>query len=115
MKKLFALFVVFLIAAVVYSQAPQKMSYQCVVRNNSGELVTNQAVGIKISILQGSVTGAVVFSETYNPNPKTNANGLVTVEIGSGTSTVGDFSSINWGSGTYYLKRNRFLNINYIV
>jgi hypothetical protein len=104
MKKLFALFIVILITPVVYSQAPQKMSYQCVVRNNSDELVTNQAIGMKISILQGSVTGEVVFSETYNPNLKTNANGLVTVEIGSGTSTVGDLSTINWGSGTFYLK-----------
>ena len=86
------------------AQAPQKMSYQAVIRNNSGALVTNQAVGMKISILQGSATGTVVYSETYSPNPQTNANGLVTVEIGGGTPSAGIFSGINWGAGTYYLK-----------
>jgi trimeric autotransporter adhesin len=86
------------------AQSPQKMSYQCVVRNSSGELVTNQTVGIKISILQASATGTVVFSETYNPNPQTNANGLVSLEIGGGTPASGTFSSINWASGLYFLK-----------
>ena len=88
----------------VSAQTPQKMSYQVVVRNNSGALVVNQAVGMKISILQGSATGTVVYSETYSPNPQTNANGLVTVEIGGGTPSAGNFSGINWGAGTYYLK-----------
>jgi hypothetical protein len=59
---------------------------------------------MKISILQGSATGTVVYSETYSPVPQTNANGLVTVEIGCGTPVSGTFSSINWGSGNYYLK-----------
>jgi len=88
----------------VYAQSPQKMSYQCVVRNSAGALVANQAVGIKISILKGSSTGTVVFSETYSPNPQTNANGLVTVEIGGGTATVGTFAGIDWSAGPYFMK-----------
>ncbi len=88
----------------VNAQSPQKMSYQAVVRNSSGALVANQAVGMKISILQGSATGTVVFSETYSPNPQTNANGLVTVEIGSGITVIGTFSGINWASGPFFLK-----------
>ncbi|MBW6502343.1 MAG: hypothetical protein K0B05_13210, partial [Bacteroidales bacterium] len=101
MKKLYTLLVIAAFAMTISAQAPQKMSYQAVIRNNSGALVTNQAVGMKISILQGSATGTVVFSETYSPNPQTNANGLVTIEIGSGTATAGSFSAINWSSGTY--------------
>jgi len=104
MKKFFTFLTVVLLTIISYSQAPQKLSYQAVIRNNSGQLVTNHAVGIKISILQGSATGTVVYSETYNPVPQTNANGLVTLEIGNGTPVSGTFSSINWGSGTYYLK-----------
>jgi hypothetical protein len=88
----------------LFAQAPQKMSYQGVVRNPSGELVTNHAVGMKISILQGSASGSVVFSEIYNPNPQTNANGLVTVEIGSGILATGTFSGIDWAGGPFYLK-----------
>jgi hypothetical protein len=88
----------------VCAQSPQKMSYQCVVRNPAGALVTNQAVGMKISIIKGSATGTVVFSETYSPNPQTNANGLVTVEIGGGTATLGTFAGIDWSDGPFFLK-----------
>lgn len=87
-----------------FTQSPQKMSYQYVVRNASGVLVTNQIVGIKISILQGTPTGTVVYQENYNPNPQTNANGLVSIEIGGGTPITGIFSNINWASGPYFLK-----------
>ncbi len=91
-------------ALTAFAQSPQRMSYQCVVRNSSGALVANQAVGMKISILKGSTAGTVVFSETYSPNPQTNANGLVTLEIGTGTASVGTFAGIDWASGPYFLK-----------
>lgn len=104
MKKLYTLLVIAAFAVTISAQAPQKMSYQAVIRNSSGALVVNQAVGMRISILQGSATGTVVYSELYNPNPQTNANGLVTVEIGGGTPLTGTFSGINWGAGSYYLK-----------
>jgi len=104
MKKLFTLMAVTALAIAAFAQSPQKMSYQCVVRNSSGALVPNQAVGMRISILKGSATETVVFSETYSPNPQTNANGLVTVEIGSGTASVGTFAGIDWSVGPYFLK-----------
>ena len=88
----------------IFAQAPQKMNYQCVVRNSSGVLVTNQGVGIKISILQGTINGTVVYQENYNPNPQTNANGLVSLEIGGGLAITGTFSGIDWSSGPYFLK-----------
>lgn len=86
------------------AQAPQKMSYQAVVRSSSGQLVINQAVGMKTSILERSPTGTVVYQEIYNPNPETNENGLVTIEIGGGLPMTGPFSSISWSEGSYYLK-----------
>lgn len=91
-------------ALSIFAQAPQKMSYQCVIRNASGVLVTNQSVGIRISILQGTTTGTTVYLETYNPNPQTNANGLISLEIGGGMPITGTFSTINWASGPYFLK-----------
>jgi len=104
MKKLFTLIMVIFITFSVFSQSPEKMSYQCVVRNASGILMANQSVGIKISILQGNPSGTVIYSETYSPNPQTNANGLLTIEIGGGTTITGTFSAINWASGPYFLK-----------
>jgi len=54
MKKIVSILVAVLLTGIIWAQSPQKMSYQAVIRNGS-TLVVNQAVGIKISILQGSV------------------------------------------------------------
>jgi hypothetical protein len=104
MKKLFTLILAISVTIIAFAQSPEKMSYQCVVRNASGVLVANQSVGLKISILQGTPSGTVIYSETYSPNPQTNANGLVTIEIGGGFPVTGTFSAINWASGPYFLK-----------
>ena len=102
MKKLFTLNVILAMTACVLAQAPQKMSYQAVIRNSSGQLVAAHAVGMRISILQGSETGTAVYVETQTTT--TNANGLATIKIGEGAIISGSFSGINWASGTYYVK-----------
>lgn len=86
------------------AQSPEKMSYQAVVRNASNALVVNTGVGMKISILKGSSAGTEVYKELFNPNPMTNANGLVSLEIGTGLPLTGTFSAINWSSGPYFIK-----------
>ena len=84
------------------AQAPNKMSYQAVIRNSSNALVTNSAVGMRISILQTSATGTAVYVETQNST--TNANGLASLEIGGGTVLSGNFANINWANGPYFIK-----------
>ena len=84
MKKLFILFAILMIAAAsLFAQAPQKFSYQAVVRNAGNSLVTNTPVGVRVSILSGGAAGNTVYSETHTT--ATNANGLLTIEIGSGS------------------------------
>jgi len=104
MKKIFTLIGITTFTLIMVAQAPQKMSYQFVVRNASNGLVANHAVGVRIAILQGSSSGTVVYQEIFNPNPETNANGLVSLEIGTGLPITGTFSAINWAAGPYYLK-----------
>ena len=99
MKKLIAMLAVLLLACSTFAQAPQKMSYQAVIRDAGNTLVKNHSVGMKISILQGTTP---VYVETQTTS--TNANGLVTFEIGSGTIVSGTFSTINWANGTYSIK-----------
>ena len=95
MKKLSFLFAILMIAAVsLFAQAPQKFSYQAVVRNANNQLVTSQAVGVRVSILQGGVSGTVVYMETQTA--VTNTNGLITLQIGGGNVLSGNFATIDW-------------------
>jgi microcystin-dependent protein len=102
MKKLITILMAVLLTVSVFAQSPQKMSYQSVIRNASGGLITNSPVGMRIQILQGSEFGTAVYVETQTPT--TNANGLATLEIGTGTVVSGNFSTIDWANGQYFLK-----------
>ena len=62
------------------AQSPNKMSFQAVIRDSTGGLVANQSVGLRMSILQGSVSGSSVYTETHSPT--TDSSGLMSIEIG---------------------------------
>lgn len=96
-----------IISAMTFAQVPQKMSYQAVVRGSDNNLVTNSEISIRISILQGSADGEAVYTETHSAT--TNANGLVSIEIGDGTSSD-DFSAINWANGPFFVKTETDVN-----
>jgi hypothetical protein len=102
MKKIFTIVAALLMSASVWAQAPEKMSYQAVVRDAGDALVTTQAVGMQISILQTTASGTAVYIETQTPT--SNANGLVSLEIGSGTVVSGTFNTIDWSAGPYFIK-----------
>ncbi len=101
-KKIITICAAILMTASVFAQSPNKMSYQAVIRNNSNTLVTSSAVGMRISILQTSPSGTAVYVETQTPT--TNANGLVSIEIGGGTVVSGNFANIDWANGPYFVK-----------
>lgn len=109
MNKVYTLFALILIALNIFAQSPEKISYQAIVRNSENNLVINQQVGMQISILNGTEVNStiVVYSEIQTPT--TNENGLVTFEIGTGTSSD-DFSAIDWGNGIFFIKTETDLN-----
>ena len=102
MKKLHTFIAVLLMTASTFAQTPEKMSYQAVVRDSGDNLVSSQPVGMQISILQTTATGTAVYVETQTPT--TNVNGLVTLEIGTGTVVSGDFTTIDWSTDSYFIK-----------
>jgi hypothetical protein len=101
MKKLTPTLFLLFLSLCIYGQSPEKMSYQAVIRDASNTLVTNQSIGMQISILQTTITGTTVYAETHTVT--TNLNGLVSLEIGTG-STSDTFSTIDWSAGPYFIK-----------
>ncbi len=98
MKKIPAVLLIMAFFISSTAQVPEKLSFQAVIRDSQNKLVNNTNVGIQISILQGSGTGSLVYTEVQNP--VTNENGLVSIEIGGGSG----FSSIDWSDGPYFIK-----------
>ena len=98
-----------------FAQAPQKINFQSILRNSSGEIVANKAVNIRISLLAGSANGSSVFTETHAKT--TDASGLISIQIGMGTLVSGVFNSINWGNQAHFIKLEADFNggSNYVV
>lgn len=96
----------FEIPSLQAQQVPQGIMHQSVIRNNTGQLVSNQMVTVRISLLQGSASGSAVYVETHQA--QTNANGLLSLKVGSGLAQSGvglwPFNQIAWGSGPYFLQ-----------
>ncbi len=65
MRKLL-LFAIILIAIESDAQGPMLIPYQAVARNNSGDLITDQNISLRISIHDGSAAGAV-FPAQWDP------------------------------------------------
>lgn len=93
---------VFVLTSVIHAQTPEKMSYQAIVRNADGNLLGNTTVGIQISILKNNSNGTEIYVETHAKN--TNKNGLITLEIGTGNVIIGNFTTIDWGNDSYFIK-----------
>ncbi|MEJ1224121.1 Lcl domain-containing protein [Sediminicola sp. 1XM1-17] len=94
--------IIILISVNALAQTPEKISYQAVIRNENQELLVNQNIGFKISILKDNINGLPVYIETQSSS--TNGNGLVTLEIGNGVVLEGLFKDIEWGIGSYFIK-----------
>lgn len=100
MKKVYLLALFMTLAGtLLYAQAPQGFNYQAVIRNSSGQIVTNKEVNVRINILQGSETGPSVYY--YTDHVQTNENGVITIVVGENST---QYSSINWANGPYFLQ-----------
>ena len=96
---LLALSILFIEAS---SQTPQLINYQTVVRNTTGQIIQNHMVSLRISILRGSMSGPIVYSEAQSDS--VNALGMMTISIGGGNPITGAFSAIDWSAGPYFLE-----------
>lgn len=102
MKKCIGLFLFIWISATALAQAPQGINYQAVAYNTSGAPIVNAPVSVRLTILDGSATGTVVYQETHQPT--TDNTGMFALVIGNGTVVAGSFSAIPWATGNKWLQ-----------
>ncbi len=85
-----------------FAQVPPAFSYQAIARDGSGSVLANKNVSFRLSIQQGTVTGAIVYSERHYTT--TNEFGLVNLQVGKGTADTGTLDGISWGVDQHFLK-----------
>lgn len=102
MRKTIATILASLLATFTMAQAPQKINYQGVARDNAGSILASQQVGLELTIREGSPTGTIVYQETQMPT--TNQFGLFNIHLGAGAVVQGIFANIGWGGNTHYLE-----------
>ena len=102
MKIILSIFALSVWSVIVFAQVPKGISYQAIALNVSGNAVVNSNVGLRISVVDNSVSGANLYTETHTKT--TNAQGLFNLVIGQGTVSSGSFNAINWGKNSKFLK-----------
>lgn len=100
-KKLFILTISIFWVLTINSQTPEAFQYQAVVSNN-GMAMIEADVKVRFNIRENTATGTIVYAE--NHQAKTNAFGMVSLQIGKGTAETNTFASINWSKGTYFIE-----------
>lgn len=101
MKKIVSVILSSAICLSLFAQAPKLINYQTIVKDNNGDVMSEQNIALRFTILKGSESGTAVYTEQHLK--QTSAMGLVSLKIGEGI-TSDDMGTINWGGDEYYLK-----------
>ena len=64
-------------------------------------MIANTTIAIRIQLKQTSASGTIVFQERHSVT--TSAQGVVNLVIGQGTLLGGNFSTVNWATGPYFV------------
>ncbi len=97
-----ALIAVFLTVGLAAQYVPQGMKYQAVARDAKGALISNQTIGLKISLLAGPQSHRQVFSEIHQVT--TNELGLFNLTIGEGLSRSGELQNVPWNNEEIFVE-----------
>jgi uncharacterized protein (TIGR02145 family) len=104
MKKLFYLLGFSLLFSLAAQAQNDGISFQGLARNAAGEVLVSQKISLRLSILLGSESGAVAYTETRQTI--TNPQGIFAVVVGDNTTLTksSNFSEINWGTASKFIK-----------
>ena len=98
-KQILSLALFVLTSGAFFAQTQGGINYKALI-NENGNVIQNQSVTVKFTILENGNTS--VYEETHTTT--TDANGILIVNIGEGTAVSGNFTSIDWSN-------DEFLNV----
>ena len=102
MKRFIHILCVALISAGAFAQAPQGFDFQGVARDAGGQVLSSQAIALRISLHAEAPGGPVAYQETHTLT--TSPFGLFTIAVGAGTPTQGTFQAIAWGASSHFIQ-----------
>lgn len=91
-----------LLSLTSYSQVPQAMNFQAVVRDAAGLPISNQQVTIKIVVVNDLVSSVEHYAEIHQIT--TALGGLFDIKIGLGQVISGSFNNIPWTLGQKFIR-----------
>lgn len=91
--------VVLLTGMASRAQVPQRIAYQAVIRNASGAVIANEQVQVQVKFRKSNANGEVMYSENHTVT--TTPQGLVSLQLGTGTVVSGNFSGIPWNENIF--------------
>jgi len=92
------IYIALLISTIVFSQSG--INYKAVIKDSGGNIVASQAVDVQFIIYEGAALTNNVYQE--NHTTITDANGIVIVNIGEGTTTD-VFTDVAWGDDEHWI------------
>ncbi len=98
-KNLLLIIALFFSTLIIYGQAPQRIDFQAMARDGSGNPMMNQNIAVKITVKEGATT---VYAERHTLT--TDEYGLFTLSIGEGAPISGSFAAIDWSLGNQRVK-----------
>ena len=105
---LFALLLSIQVGSVWGQSLPKGMNYQALVRDDSGNPLTNHTMTVQVSILEGGATGTTEFVERHTVI--SNEFGLFNIVVGGGIPVLNAFTNIDWSTGDQWMKVDVDLN-----
>ncbi|HRH34753.1 MAG TPA: hypothetical protein PKY12_06825, partial [Catalimonadaceae bacterium] len=101
MKYLINLLCLLAYSFLTFAQNPNTISYQGVARNATGQPIPNQAIKIRLSLLE-TTGGSSQYTETHTLT--TSPQGLFAVQMGAGAVISGTWAGLNWSTGPKFVK-----------
>lgn len=102
MNKIFLSLLLLFSATTMFAQAPDAFNYQAVARDNAGNALANQSIAVRLSVHTATSGGSIVYQERQTAT--TNAFGLFSCQIGTGTVLSGTFAGVDWKGGLKFLQ-----------